>query len=297
MKTMGELFHAGGNWYKGNLHMHTQRSDGHLSPAEAIGAYRRAGYDFIALTDHWIQSETKEEDGFLLLGGCEWDTGDMVGSPIFHLVGVGMETEVRLKRSPSLPPQKIIDAINDAGGLAVLAHPAWSVTNPSDCLGLKGLCGAEIYNSVSGLPWNGERADSSLYFDVWASQGKYFRCMAADDSHFYRGEQTRSFLMVQAETLSADGIKAAIRSGSFYASQGPRFRSVRINSDTVEVSCSPVESIVFESNTVWCPDRVVTGGADRASYRIKPTDRYVRVMLIDKEGRKAWSSPVSLAEN
>ena len=41
-----------GNWYKGNLHMHTTVSDGALDPVEAINIYREAGYDFIAITDH-----------------------------------------------------------------------------------------------------------------------------------------------------------------------------------------------------------------------------------------------------
>ena len=30
-----------GKWYKGNLHMHTTCSDGHLSPEEAILIYKK----------------------------------------------------------------------------------------------------------------------------------------------------------------------------------------------------------------------------------------------------------------
>lgn len=288
---MKEIFNTIGNWYKGNLHMHTQRSDGRLSPEDAVQIYRKAGYDFIALTDHWVQSKTKMEDGLLVLSGCELDTGDMVHSPVFHIVGAGMESEISLERSSALSPQQIIDAINAAKGMAILAHPAWSVTIPADAMALTGLCGAEIYNSISGLPWNGQRADSSLYFDIWAAQGKLFRCMAADDSHFYNGEHTRSFIMVNAKELSADSIKESIRSGNFYASQGPQFHSITVDKDVIEVNCSDVASIVFYSNTVWCEDRVTTGGVNSASYHIKPTDQYVRVELVDSNGRRAWSSP------
>ena len=291
---MTELLNTSGTWYKGNLHMHTLLSDGHLAPQAAMKLYRDAGYDFISVTDHWLQSENKQTDGFLVLNGCEWDTGDMIHYPVFHIVGVGMESQVSLKRSHSLPPQEIIDAIIKAKGIAILAHPAWSVTNPSDCMALKGLCGAEIYNSVSGLPWNGRRPDSSLYFDIWASLGKLMRCMAADDSHFYNGEQTRSFIMVNAPTLSADSIKKSLNDGNFYATQGPRFESIRMNNEIVEVKCSDVETIVFYSNTVWCNDRVTTGGITFASYEIKPTDRYVRIELIDSKGKMAWSSPFAV---
>lgn len=288
---MASIIKNDGNWYKGNLHIHTTCSDGRFSPDAARKLYREAGYDFIALTDHWRQSENQSADGFLELSGCEWDTGNMIDYPVFHIVGVGMASPVSLKRSPSLHPQEIINAILSAGGLPILAHPAWSITNPSDCLNLEGLCGVEIYNTISNLPWNGRRADSGLYFDIWANQGKLFQCIASDDCHFYNGDQTRSFIMVKARELSAGSLKKALQAGDFYASQGPLFHSVDYNGGVVEVRCSEVETVVFYSNTVWCDDRVVTGGVDFASYKIKPTDKYVRVELIDREGNMAWSSP------
>lgn len=291
---MISLFEAEGDWYRGNLHMHTTVSDGKLEPEQALALYRKAGYDFVALTDHWVQNrEQQREDGLLVLPGCEFDTGDMVKFPVFHIVGVGMKRKVALGRSFSRKPQAIIDAVRDAGGIAILAHPAWSVTDPELCMELSGLSGAEIYNSVSGLPWNA-RPDSGMYFDIWASKGKLMRCMAADDSHFYEGEQTRSYIMVKAPTLSRDAIINAIEVGNFYASQGPRFNSVTCDGETVEVSCPEVEAIVFYSNTVWCADRAATGGVTHAIYTIKPTDTSVRVELIAKDGSRAWTSPFAV---
>jgi predicted metal-dependent phosphoesterase TrpH len=288
---LNSLFRTQGCWLKGNLHMHTTRSDGHLAPDDALELYRKAGYNFAALTDHWVQSKACVSHGMTVLGGCEWDTGDMVHAPVYHIVGVGMDREVSLEGPAPFSPQQIIDAIGKAGGLAVLAHPAWSLTDPEAAARLTGLCGAEVYNTMSGLPWNGRRADSSLYFDLWGAKGKLFRCMAADDSHSYSGEQTTSFLMVCADGNNADAVKRAIRAGDFYASQGPRFRSVRFGDGKVEVECLGAETVVFYSNTVWCGDRVASGRTGFASYRIKSTDRYVRVELIDAEGRKAWCSP------
>lgn len=287
---MNCFFGESGNWYKGNLHMHTTRSDGSLSPEDALEVYKKAGYDFVALTDHWAQSRGGEINGILTLSGCEWDTGDMVHTPIYHIIGVGMDRDVELEHSQ--PPQKIINAIREAGGLAILAHPAWSVTDPEAVLPLTGLCGAEIYNSVSGLPWNGERADSSIYFDIWASKGKRIPCMAADDSHHYSGEQTRSYVMVYAKERTPQALKAALGRGSFYASQGPEFQAIRIGDGQVEVECSDSKYIVFNSNTVWCEGRVSSG--THAIYQIAETDRYVRVMLVDRQGRKAWSSPYAV---
>ncbi len=52
--------------YKGNLHTHTTCSDGVRSPEEAIAAYREAGYDFLAITDHRLYTPGEELPGFTL---------------------------------------------------------------------------------------------------------------------------------------------------------------------------------------------------------------------------------------
>ena len=56
----------GVRWYKGNLHTHTTRSDGRKSPEEVADLYREQGYDFLALTDHWVLSQERQEEGMLL---------------------------------------------------------------------------------------------------------------------------------------------------------------------------------------------------------------------------------------
>ena len=76
-----------GHWYKGNLYMHTTMSDGVLSPEEAVVRYRRAGYDFVALTDHRMENPYWQEEDFLVLTGAEYDTGDPASSmPVYHIV-------------------------------------------------------------------------------------------------------------------------------------------------------------------------------------------------------------------
>ena len=58
--------------WKGNLHMHTVRSDGDLQPAEAAEQYRLKGYHFCLMSDHeiyWDSTELDREDFILLAGG------------------------------------------------------------------------------------------------------------------------------------------------------------------------------------------------------------------------------------
>ncbi|MCC6792855.1 MAG: hypothetical protein IT336_14285, partial [Thermomicrobiales bacterium] len=48
-------FDKPGRFWKGNLHTHSTRSDGKLTPAEVIAAYQARGYDFLALADHFLE--------------------------------------------------------------------------------------------------------------------------------------------------------------------------------------------------------------------------------------------------
>ena len=119
-----ELLGGAGNWYKGNLHMHTTVSDGTLSPEEAVARYRAAGYDFVALTDHRTVNPPWEDEDFLILSGAEYDTGDPVGDmPLFHILGIGMMdtpdlyySHSRYARSAWPSAQEIISAIRHVGG-------------------------------------------------------------------------------------------------------------------------------------------------------------------------------------
>jgi predicted metal-dependent phosphoesterase TrpH len=49
-------YDTGGQWYKGNTHIHTTVSDGGMSYAETAALYASAGYRFLFATDHWCGS-------------------------------------------------------------------------------------------------------------------------------------------------------------------------------------------------------------------------------------------------
>ncbi len=312
------------NWYKGNMHMHTTMSDGELDPVDAIGVYREAGYDFIAISDHRKVGHLWQDDDFLILPGVEWDTGDAIRMPVYHILGIGMNRETvdfyhgapyegaplgnthggiwtgsrsgRKKYHPH--PQAIIDAIRAAGGIAILAHPAWSVMSSEEMFDLHGLAGAEIFNSISGYPFNPGRDEASYYWDTWGKKGKLVGAFAGDDSHHYAGEQTKAFTMVNAQALHRDAIMDALKRGNFYASCGPRFHSIDYDPESGEVTveCSrDVQAVVFKSNTPW-PDGGYQkiNGKGRASYQIMYEDRFVRIELIDRSGRKAWCTPFAV---
>lgn len=292
------LFTSGVPFWKGNLHCHTTESDGLLSPSEVKALYKSMGYDFLALTDHRLMTEdTHMEDGMLLLSGTEMDF-DLPGE-VIHLIGVGMNPQYRsygILRSA----QNCINLFRQCGGRAILAHPAWSLNTLSTLTGLRGLTATEIYNSVSTYPWNADRADSSVLLDIAASHGRLHRFVASDDSHRYNGEAGNGFTMIQAEELTQESLFQALDEGRFYCSQGPRFEQITVEDGHVKVVCSPVDTILFCSNRVWAAGRCKTGkNMTSGCYDLSanPGETFVRVQIIDRQGRSAWSNPIPLDES
>ena len=280
--------------YKVNLHTHTDLSDGKLSPAEAVAFYHRQGYDAIALTDHWFFGDGEETDALTVLSGAEYNVGGAdCRDGVYHILAIGARSAPAVSKSMSA--QQIITAIRSAGGLAVLAHPAWSLNTPQDIMQLRGLDATEIYNSVSGVHMS-RRPDSSLIIDMLATQDFLLPLIADDDAHYYDNDAGVSWIMVQAEDNTRESLLPAIRKGSFYATQGPEIHLVQ-EGDEFAVYSSPVREIVFLSNVAWTR-RVFEGeGLTEARYKPHPRDTFLRAQVTDAEGKQAWTNIISLKPN
>ena len=81
-----------GNFYKANLHCHTNISDGKLSPEEIKAHYMKNGYSIVAITDHDVMVPHPElrEEGFLPLNGYEvqldkWESEDNADTKTCHI--------------------------------------------------------------------------------------------------------------------------------------------------------------------------------------------------------------------
>lgn len=106
--------------YIGNLHVHSNHSDGALSPTEIAGIALNAGLDFVCLNDHEHMTDGLhlEEEGFfgslLLLSGLE------IGKRYHHYLAYDLRSPIN---SDHGGPQEIIDRVNEQGGFGFLAHP------------------------------------------------------------------------------------------------------------------------------------------------------------------------------
>lgn len=288
------IFDSSKPFFKGNLHTHTSNSDGRLAPEEVEALYRENGYDFLALTDHWkVTCEEHMNGGMLVLPGIEFDYN--LAGEVVHIVGIGVDSGITGRVRHGQSPLSGIGAIRVCGGEAILAHPAWSLNTPVTISALTGVCAAEIYNTVSGTPWNGDRADSTNILDIAAAHGTPLNTVASDDAHFYNGDECRAAIMGQPDALTREGILAMLRSGRWYSTTGPRITSLELNDDSVTVTVPERSDILFLSDRVYsdyrCQRDVLT-----ATYPLESNvpESYIRVIVIGKDGKRAWCNPIKL---
>ncbi|MCB0189015.1 MAG: CehA/McbA family metallohydrolase [Caldilineaceae bacterium] len=293
-----------GRFWKGNLHTHSTNSDGTLTPEQVCRRYAEAGYDFLALTEHFLQrygfplTDTRElrTATFTTLLGAELHTGQAEMGEMWHILAVGLPLDfappVNGESGPTLAARALA-----AGAFVSMAHPYRCLLTENDGLALGDVHAVEIYNA--GSADENDRADSWAFLEVLLGRGQRLFAHAADDFHNlpYRRDFAMGWVHVKAETLTPDALLAALRRGHFYSSTGPQIHDIQVEpGKTIYVRCSPVESI-FVTGTLARASRVHGLGVTEAELDIsKFTSPYCRVTVRDGQGARAWSNPIWFAE-
>lgn len=289
---MAEIFEKGVPFWKGNLHTHTQNSDGRISQDECIELYKKGGYDFLALTDHRKMFAGYEDEDILVVPAAEFDRNYLdKGGPeyAYHITAVGMKEEIHQDNGVS--PQWIVNEIKKQGAFCTLAHPIWSLMSFEQCMALQDYDAIEIYNGVSEV-YSG-RGYSDLYIDYLSSRGIYKLITAVDDTHFYDRDHFKGYVMVQAKERTWPALYEALMDGKFYSSQGPVIHQITVTEEGVKVECEDAAIIRFMTNTLYNGNRTVYRQEEplrEAFYPWGNADRFTRIEVEDAKGRKAWSN-------
>ena len=283
----------GNKRYKLNLHTHTLRSDGWVEPEEAARIYKEAGYDAISLNDHWVVEPGSVMSGLPIYSGCEYNFGidPTEDGYVYHILSIMHDRDPMVELTDS--PQICVDKIIAAGGIPVLAHPAWSLNDPAVFLELEGIEFTEIHNTISGKH-NYCRPYSGGFIDLVACRGKLMKLFASDDTHHYDGDHTVASVMVKADSLDPADVKKALKAGDFYATTGPELH-VSLGESTIEIDCSPCVTVDTFSNAVAARQHHIVGeNMTHVSVPINKIDKFVRVEATDAEGRTAYSNFIKI---
>lgn len=276
-------------WWKGNLHVHSTRSDGGKTPAELAALYAGAGYDFIALTDHWVAgtpSDLPNPSPLLVLDGVELDGDDGTGAG-FHVVCLGCRDGI--DRAMGL--EAAMAAARRQGAVLVLAHPLWMGNSAEDALRHR-FDGVEAYNGVTD--WlNGKDSGAFHWERMLESSVDTFGC-AVDDAHVSADHPTwnRGWVHVDAPSPTPEALLSAIGAGRFVSSCGPTIGGLSARERDVTVTCSPVRFIRLVGPTHLGRRVAALDGPPltTATFTVPDEWAHARIEIEDGAGRRAWTN-------
>ncbi len=176
---------------RGDLHIHSKYSpDSRLEPEQIVTAAKKKGLDFIAISDHnrFVQHRLD----FLVISGEEVSTVDG------HVLAIFINGEI----PAGLSQEETVEAIHDANGIAICAHPFRRVNG----IGSKF---RNVYDAIEGK--NGRCREKCNARGQRLAIDLKRPITAGSDSHFY-DEVGRVYLEVDA--TDEESIRKSIISGN-----------------------------------------------------------------------------------
>ena len=299
-------FTAPGHFWRGNLHTHSNRSDGVLPPEEVCRRYREEGYDFIALTDHFIgaydypivDTHPFRTDGFTTILGAEVHSGAMENGELWHILAVGLPLNFAPSNSPGFLPIKGMETgpelamrCREAGAFVALAHPEWGGLSLQDARSLEAAHAVEVYNH--GCQIGADRAGGFWHLDRLLEEGRLLTLCATDDAHFTEPDHFGGWTMVKAEENTPEALLAALKKGQMYASTGPMIHDVTWGKDAVTVRCSPASTVIVQgSGSATAATHGNAMAEAELPYGRVSQSKWMRLTVIDGMGKRAWTNPV-----
>jgi len=297
-----------GRFYRGNLHTHSNLSDGCLEPAEVCRRYKAEGYDFLALTDHFIGmygyplADTKpfRDESFTTLLGAELHSGPTQNGELWHILAVGLPEDFSPPDAPGFLPvegqesgPELARRAVEAGAFVAVAHPQWSGLTLEDARSIDVAHAVETYNH--GCAMGCDRPDGFHTLDLLLSEGRRLTCIATDDAHFTEPDHFGGWVMVKAEENTPEALLSALKAGHFYSSQGPEIRAITVDREAVTVECSAAATVIVQGHGQAA---AATHGESMTTARV-PMNRFyntdwLRVTVMDRAGKRAWSNPIWL---
>jgi hypothetical protein len=313
-------------YVKGALHVHSNNSgDSQTPPADVARWYRAHGFDFVVFTDHNRITTLASADGLIVFPGVELtqnlETCDPPPTPadvrcLLHVNALMVTDtsvpEVRWSLPPGVPTRlaRYSDALartEQLGGIAQLNHPNfhWGADAAliEQLVASHGLKLFEVANQSSDVANEGDatHVSTEALWDRVLSDGYLIYGTATDDAHHYddadavraRGEVPdvgdQGWVMVHAGR-DPEAIKAALGRGDFYSSTGVTLTRIAQSADALVVAATEACDFAF----------IGKGGAvlarshgTQASFPLGQVHgEYVRAVVTDAKGKKAWVQPV-----
>ena len=298
------LFKKPGTFFRGNLHTHSNFSDGKLDPEEICRRYENEGYDFISITDHHVgeynyqitDTRKYQNSNFKTITGAELHSGTMKNGEIWHILAVGLPLDFTPAKAPGFfhvdaqeTGPELARRARDAGAFVAVVHPQWSGMHLEDALSIDAAHAIEVYNHCCAVC--SDRGSGSQTADLLFSEGCRLNLIATDDSHFHENDHFGGWVMVKAKENNPELLLKALKQGDFYSSQGPEIYEISLEDNAVEVKSSPVSVVIAQGfGSAATSVHGKSMNTARVSLSNLSKSPWVRITIKDINGKRAWSN-------
>ena len=291
-------FEGGGRWVRGALHSHVAQMGDSATVCEH---YRNLGFDFLAATDYLSITRLPDStEAFVTLPGAEIFRPDL--DDLTHIICLGLKELPRPLNHTIEDVPRLVRDTEAQGGLAILAHPAWSDYSweKAYALAQSGVVGFEVSNR---LTWqiNGKERSEELWQMLLNAEVR-LAAIGVDDAIVMddRAVTGQTWTGVLVRRPGMEGILEGIRAHRTYASEGPEIHDIRIEPrGAIVVECSPciachVRSQGFGVRSVQAESPAKRFEVDLAvdGYRMRD---WIFVCVEEQNGRRAWSSSIRVS--
>jgi hypothetical protein len=265
-----------------------------MGPQTVAQEYLSRGYEILFLTDHNVvtPSTAYEIPGVLAISSEEYTFAK-------HINGFFLNHTVD---ASGFDAQQAIDSIRAQGGMIQFNHPVVAATNDwsynySQFMALNsGPDFIEIHNAGTDMiPF------ATFNMAIWDSllmSGRKIWGTSTDDMHkltegYVIPTIDIGWIMIRANTLTEDSIRAALARGDFYGSNGVEISYYSIDDNTINISSSNATKIKFIGDKGILLSEVIGSSASFT----RTTQSYIRIEL-EKEGilgvgdKYAFTQPV-----
>lgn len=300
------------HWYKGNTHAHTLRSDGDSTPEEVVKWYRENGYNFLFITDHETITPAEplnvtfgKPNEFVVLYAQE--VTDSLNKKPYHVNGLGVMSVVKPNRGTTIVNnlQLNVDAVRKAGGVPQINHPnfGWALS-ADEIRQVRNVNLVEIFNGhplVNNFGGGGIPSVEQMW-DSILSSGRLMFGIASDDVHTVRDlgnakqpTPGHGWVMVNASSLDQKSIMEALDRGDFYSSTGVELESYSVDGAAISIAVKKERWSKYNIRFIGSGGKVLQEFLDSpATYKIRGDEGYVRVKILESNGKSAWMQPVML---
>ncbi len=167
---------SGGRWYRGDLHAHSEHSDGANTVEEIVEYTRRVGLEYFALTDHntishWDELARLNDRAPLLIPGEE------ITMYSGHANVWGLDDWIDFRGTDDEKVRALVEDANRRGSMFSINHPDSPIPWKHD--GVRSYQAVEVWNA----PWRWFNEPALLRWEEHLKRGERMVAVGGSDSH------------------------------------------------------------------------------------------------------------------